>query len=197
MSSEGNARVAPMQSPVNWALLGLVIERPSYAYELANRFERTYDSVLPISSTSHIYTALAALRERALVAEIPGTRDGRRPRACYEATERGLIDYGEWLIGQVGAERRREELVVLQLARFAGQPQMALTILDRYEQACLSHAQRIAVSPRPPGTPDTTAALSARLVAEESRLALAAKLEWVQYARTELNARVRALAGPQ
>ena len=32
-----------MQSPVNWALLGLVIERPSYAYELAQRFERTYD----------------------------------------------------------------------------------------------------------------------------------------------------------
>ena len=35
-----------MQSPVNWALLGLVIERPSYAYELAKRFERTYGSVL-------------------------------------------------------------------------------------------------------------------------------------------------------
>jgi DNA-binding PadR family transcriptional regulator len=29
-----------MRSLVNWALLGLVIERPSYAYELARRFER-------------------------------------------------------------------------------------------------------------------------------------------------------------
>ena len=39
-------RAAPMHSPVNWALLGLIIERPSYAYALAQRFERTYGSPL-------------------------------------------------------------------------------------------------------------------------------------------------------
>jgi DNA-binding PadR family transcriptional regulator len=38
-----------MQSPVNWALLGLVIERPSHAYELAHRFDRTYDGALSLS----------------------------------------------------------------------------------------------------------------------------------------------------
>jgi len=35
-----------MHSQVNWSLLGLVIKRPSYAYELAKRFERTYDAYL-------------------------------------------------------------------------------------------------------------------------------------------------------
>ena len=30
---------SPMQSAVQWALLGLVIERPSYGYELVKRFE--------------------------------------------------------------------------------------------------------------------------------------------------------------
>jgi len=43
---------APMTSEVNWALLGLIIERPSYAYDLGKRFERTYDGVLSLSSTS-------------------------------------------------------------------------------------------------------------------------------------------------
>src|ERR1700731_241869 len=60
---------APMQSLVNWALLGLVIERPSYAYELAQRFERTYEGVLSLSSISHVYTALGTLRDRSLVEE--------------------------------------------------------------------------------------------------------------------------------
>ena len=37
------------------------------------RFERTYDGALALSSVSHIYTALATLRERGLVEELPGT----------------------------------------------------------------------------------------------------------------------------
>ena len=46
-----------MHSPVNWALLGLIIERPSYAFELATRFKRNYEGAIAISSPSHIYTA--------------------------------------------------------------------------------------------------------------------------------------------
>src|ERR1700733_5762571 len=69
-----------MHSPVNWALLGLVIERPSYAYELAHRFERTYEGALSLSSVSHVYTALATLRDRGLVQEVPGTQTQARSR---------------------------------------------------------------------------------------------------------------------
>lgn len=35
-----------MRSPLNWALLGLVIQRPSYGYELVQRFERIYEDAL-------------------------------------------------------------------------------------------------------------------------------------------------------
>ena len=58
---------APMRSLVNWALLGLVIDRPSYAYELARRFEREYKDALSLSSVSHVYTALGTLKDRALI----------------------------------------------------------------------------------------------------------------------------------
>ena len=181
-----------MQSPVNWALLGLVIERPSYAYELAQRFERTYGEVLSLSSVSHIYTALTALKGRSLIAEIPGTRMGAQPKPRYEATDRGMALYGEWLVGQVVEDRRRQQLFVLQLATFSRDPHAALEILGRYEQACLQQAQATPLTPHAQMAADGAPSLAARLDNEERRLALGAKLAWVQYARRELVALVDA-----
>jgi DNA-binding PadR family transcriptional regulator len=188
MRAERDAHAAPMHSLVNWALLALVIERPSYAYELAQRFERTYGEVLSLSSISHVYTALAALRSRELIEELPGTRAGRQPKPRYRATARGLEDYGQWLVGQVGEDRRREQLFVLQLATFTRDPDAALEILARYEQACLLEARGTPITPRDGACPDGAPELAARLAGEERRLVLGAKLAWVVYARRELNA---------
>lgn len=175
-----------MQSPVNWALLGLVIERPSYAYELAQRFERTYGDVLALSSVSHVYTALSALRGRSLVEEIPGTRTGAQPKPRYQATELGSQLYREWLVGQVGEDRRRQQLFVLQLATISRDPDAALEVLARYEHACLQEAQATPLTPHNRTVAEGAPQLAARLANEERRLALGAKLSWVQYARREL-----------
>jgi DNA-binding PadR family transcriptional regulator len=177
-----------MQSPVYWALLGLVIERPSYAYALAHRFEYTYGEVLSLSSVSHIYTALTTLKSRKLIEELAGTRVGAQPKPHYRATAQGLKEYGQWLVGQVGEDRRRQRLFVLQLATFGRHPDAALEILARYEQACLNEAQSTALTPHPDSCPDGAPGLAARLAGEERRLALGAKLQWVQYARRELSA---------
>jgi DNA-binding PadR family transcriptional regulator len=177
-----------MQSPVNWALLGLVIERPSYAYELAQRFERTYGEVLALSSVSHVYTALSALRSRSLIQEIPGTRTGAQPKPRYQATDAGMERYGDWLVGQVGEDRRRQQLFVLQLATFSRDPNAALGILARYEQACLQQAQATPLMANTETVAEGARQLAARLDTEERRLALGAKLAWVQYARRELAA---------
>jgi DNA-binding PadR family transcriptional regulator len=177
-----------MQSQVNWALLGLVIERPSYAYELARRFERTYEGVLTLSSVSHAYTALAALKDRALIEELPGTREGRQPKPHYRATSKGLEEYGQWLVGQLDEGMRRQRLFVVALATFTREPQSALEILDRYESACLAEAQNTPIPSRAATGVGGAPELAARLTAEEGRLALGAKLAWVEYARRELNA---------
>jgi len=190
MGAERDAHAARMQSPVNWALLGLVIDRPSYAYELARRFERTYDGVLSLSSVSHIYTALTTLRERALIEEIPGTRTGRQPKPRYRATAKGLLAYGDWLVDEIREDRRRQRLFVLQLSSFLRDPEAAIGMLDRYEQACLQEVARIPlVSALDCAPPEASHVLLARLTAEESRLALGARLQWVQFARGELRAR--------
>jgi DNA-binding PadR family transcriptional regulator len=176
-----------MHSPVNWALLGLVIERPSYAYELAHRFERTYEGALSLSSVSHVYTALTTLKSRALIEEIPGTRTGRQPKPRYRATVMGLEEYRGWLLGQLSEDRRRQRLFVLQLAALTRNPQAALEIVADYERACLAEAGKAPMADGRAGS-DGDGALVARLISEEHRLALGAKLAWAQYARRELGA---------
>jgi DNA-binding PadR family transcriptional regulator len=177
-----------MQSPVNWALLGLVIERPSYAYELAQRFDRTYEGALALSSISHVYTALGTLQERALVEEVAGTRSGRQPKPRYRATPHGVLEYRDWLVGQFDEDRRRQRLFVLQLASASRDPEGALEIVARFEEACLEEAAKMTINAADGASPDTETALVSRLLAEESRLAVGARLEWVQYLRRELTA---------
>jgi DNA-binding PadR family transcriptional regulator len=177
---------APMRSPVNWALLGLVIERPSYAYDLAQRFERRYGEALPLSNVGHIYTALGVLDGRALVQEIPGTREGRQPKPHYRATPLGVERYREWLIGQVGEDRRRNQLFVLALGALAGEPEQLRQVMAGYESACLSEGMRTPIAGAHEMTADNALALLGRLAEEENRLAVGAKLAWVEYARQEL-----------
>src|ERR1019366_9433026 len=89
--------VSAMRSPVSWALLGLVIERPSYGYELVQRFERTYGDALELSSPSQIYTALEALERRSLIEKLPdddpSTDVGRQPKPHYRASGDGVGGY--------------------------------------------------------------------------------------------------------
>jgi DNA-binding PadR family transcriptional regulator len=173
-----------MQSPVNWALLGLVIERPSYAYELARRFERTYEGALELSSVSHVYTALGTLRERGLVQEIGQSTKASRSRRRFQATERGLEEHSGWLVAQVADERRRQRLLVLQLGALAHSPERALRVLDEYERECLAEA---AATPAASQVAlGGTSGLAERLLGEEARLRIGAKLKWSQYARAQL-----------
>lgn len=192
MGAERDVQATPMHSPVNWALLGLVIERPSYAYELAQRFDRTYAGVLALSSVSHVYTALATLRSRSLIEEVPGTRAGRQPKPRYRATASGIERYLEWLVTQVSEDRRRQELLVLQLAALRRSPETALKVIERYEHACLAEARRLPTARDAGAGLDRSSALLGRLIAEERRLAIGAKLAWIEYARRELRAPVGA-----
>lgn len=186
----GRERVqqSPMQSPVNWALLGIVIERPSYAYELAQRFDRTYDGALALSSTSHVYTALRSLLDRGLVEEVPGSGTERQPKPCYRATREGLEHYQRHLVGEFSEERRRQRLFALELAALMSEPELARGVIDGYEQACLREAGESPLSSPCDSSDDVCSRLAERLAGEENRLAVGARLAWVQYLRRELRA---------
>jgi DNA-binding PadR family transcriptional regulator len=178
-----------MRSPVNWAVLGLAIERPSYGYEILQRFERNYGELLRLSSPSQIYTALDSLIDRELIeatSEPPAGVASRQPRLHYRATEEGVRRYQEHLIGQAEEGRRRASLFTRELAALA--PEAALAVLERYEQICLAQATTTRPAYTGPTAPDSSHSLADRLAAEEERLAMEAKLPWIEYARRELRA---------
>jgi hypothetical protein len=87
----------------------------------------------------------------------------------------------------VREDRRRHHLFVLQLAALARQPSETLGVVTRYEQAWLQEGRRASI-PREHASADRVAELMARLIAEENRLAVGAKLAWIEYARQELRA---------
>jgi DNA-binding PadR family transcriptional regulator len=183
-----------MRSPVNWALLGLVMDRPSYGYELVQRFERVYKDVLSVSSPSHIYKALDMLESKGLIEEPtekgavrPEYGHRRQPKVHYRATTAGVVHYEEWLLAQTRENRRRSQLFVRQLAVY--DPDAALRVLEQYEQQCLKDIARISVAPG--RSSEGGPRLVERLACEENRLALEARLAWIQYAHRELEAAAR------
>lgn len=186
--------VQAMRSPLNWALLGLVIQRPSYGYELVQRFERTYEDALELSSPSQIYTAIDTLMRRSMIEEMPTDSDPaevvRQPKVHYRATAEGVKSYGEWLISQAQEERRRSRLFAHQFAVLA--PEDALAFVERYKQACLEQARSTRSEPSSDPSSDGAAGLAARLLSEEERLTVDARLAWIEYARRELGAQASA-----
>jgi DNA-binding PadR family transcriptional regulator len=193
-TSANAAAARAMTSPVNWALLGLVIVRPSYGNEFFHRFQRTYADMLPISSPSHIYAALNALERRRLIARIPDPDAvARQPKPHYQATQSGLEGYVEWLVEQVDAERRRQELWVRQLAVFAHNPGIALDVLGRFERQYLKAAGQVGRQPAQTarGARDE---LIEHLVANQQRIATGAMLKWLGDAHDTFEARAKSAA---
>jgi DNA-binding PadR family transcriptional regulator len=187
----GHARSQPPQSQVQWGLLALVIERPSYGYELATRFERAYGGALRLSSTSYAYTALQALEEHGLVEEVAGTGGGRQPKPIYRATDAGLEALKDQLISEVSDDRRRSRVSARKLAAFAHEPEVALALIAGIREACLLEAvQSLNAQPVTSAEVEPAGHLAARLAAEEGRLAVDAKLRWLDYAARELKAQI-------
>jgi DNA-binding PadR family transcriptional regulator len=193
-ASTDTATGRAMTSPVSWALLGLVIARPSYGNELYQRFQRVYGDVLPISSQSHIYSALNTLQARGLIAPIPGVDvRARQPKPHYQATQSGVELYVEWLVQQVDAERRRQELWVRQLAVFAHNPSAALDVLGRFQHQYLKGAVQVGHQPAEAARGSRDELIDA-LVAEQQRIAAGGMLTWLRHAHNTFEARAQSVA---
>jgi len=188
MSASLNDRsTAAMRSPVNWALLGLLIQRPGYGYELVQRFERTYGGTIELSSRSQIYTALDSLARRGLI-EHQNARVAdpvRQPKLHYLATQEGIGAYERWLIEKVSDDERRSRMIAHHFAALA--PEHALRLLGHCAEVCLDAAGRLAADDEEHRS-QHPGALAERLAGEEERLRAGAILNWIEYARSELRA---------
>jgi DNA-binding PadR family transcriptional regulator len=85
---------------VKHAVLGLVIERPGYGYELIQRLEQRIEGWRP--SETAVYPALRSLRAEGMIRAREATADGdvvsaHRGVVWYEATEIGRDEFRAWV----------------------------------------------------------------------------------------------------
>lgn len=164
------------------AVLGLVLQRPSYGYELVARFERVF-SEQPWEwrvTAPAIYGALRDLEADRLIEPIGfegATSPQRQSRQNYRVTGDGARQMREWLATPMSGDPSREEFLIR--LHFGEASDDALRdLLRRHAEACLGELERIGAAP-------ATTRMQ-RLVKEERRLAVQARLSWIDAARAEL-----------
>lgn len=186
-----------MRSPVNWAVLGMLIERPSYGYELHQRIVRRFPSEVLAPLPSHVYAALNLLERADLIEELPDEdadtgRRRRQPKVHYRVTPAGARAFRNWLATQLRADPGQLELVQrLALAAGMGRPGLLEELVDAYEHACTQAAQALPMPGGDGGRARSPEALVRRLTVAAQRTALEGQMEWLRYARKEIESYVR------
>jgi DNA-binding PadR family transcriptional regulator len=131
--------VARPPSPLDGVVLGLLVERPGYGYDLGKRLDERMGPGWKLSPST-IYMALDRLEAKRCVSSELHELEGRprsRERVLYRSTPEGTKEYVRWLSSPV----RKEPVRLDVLARIAvAAPEHApllLTALDGYEAECL------------------------------------------------------------
>ena len=168
------------------AVLGLVIERPGYGYQLAQRLDERFGS--SGFAPSGVYSALDQLSRDELVrsAGEMGAGPARRaaPRTIYEATEEGLDHFESWMLEPSPMPPLRDELhMKIALCRPRNVPRL-IDMIDGQELVCLGRLQDLKrLAEEVPGSARDWSRLMGVLAAEAEVAFWNARIEWLQSAR--------------
>ena len=169
------------------AILGLVIERPGYGYQLAQRLDERFGS--SAFAPSGVYSALDQLSRDELVrtAGEVGAGPARRaaPRMIYEATDEGVDHFEAWMLGSTPAPPLRDELhLKIALCRPRNVPPL-IEMVYAQEIACmarLSDLKQQAELERASDRLEWTRLM--RTLGRDAEIASwKARIEWLQSAR--------------
>lgn len=182
-----------VKAGTTYAVLGLLLERPSYGYELLVRFRRAFDVVAWGLTPQGLYASLDRLERDGLIEPAdrrPRDASRRQPRTPYRVTTAGARELERFLAEPIGADPSRAELLVRVQCIAARDADALLRMLDGYEATCLDELGRLG------GAVRATAgdALLERLALEERRLGVQARLRWIDFARRELAPEPEAVA---
>jgi len=169
------------------AVLGLVIERPGYGYDLARRLEARFGS--SGFAPTGVYSALDQLSSDELVRNA-GSRAGdanerTAPRTIYEATPKGIDHFEEWMVGGSSLAPVRDELYMkIALSRPHNLSRL-IELASTQEQDCLARLQELREPARGPqqGRPKAWPEVAVLLIRDAEIKQLQARVEWLQRAR--------------
>jgi DNA-binding PadR family transcriptional regulator len=173
------------------AVLGLVIERPGYGYQLAQRLEERCGAWG--YEPSGVYPALNQLEREQHVrcqGEKGASATGRSaPRVIYEPTATGVAFFEDWISRSSAPSPFRQELDLKLL--FSG-VEFLPSLIDQtwaQEQTCIDQLRALtgAVGARPPEAMSWREAAAVLARDAEIKL-LQTRIEWLQDARTTMKA---------
>jgi DNA-binding PadR family transcriptional regulator len=179
-----------VKAGTKYAVLGLLLERPSYGYEVLVRFRRAFDAGQWAISPQGLYASLDRLERDGLIepiAERIADARRRQPKTPYRVTATGARELREFLETPMNADPSRAEFLVRLQCAVSKDAEALLRLLDGYEHACLEELGRISSGAALEPEPDIQlGGLVEQLALEDRRLGLQARLTWIEYARQQL-----------
>lgn len=172
-------------------VLGQLVRRRGYGYEIADRLRDLFGDVFGFSGTA-VYPALTALEKKGLIVEVDrGPRAGDapwpHPRVVYEATAAGRDHFHSWMQQPARKTPLREEL---HMKLILAQPDDVPALLDALravEEQCRDQLARIVErgdDEQPLGA--RSSAFGSALVQDGVVAHLRTTVEWSQRSRSAL-----------
>ncbi len=129
------------------AVLGLIVERSDYGYDLVRRFDARFGSLWRVNAST-IYVSLdklykdgmiVARDESGAVQDLSRTGPRRSPKVIYEATAAGADDFSTWLTAPIGRVEPMRSEVFLKLGLAKQSDAVALLqVIDVHIDMCAS-----------------------------------------------------------
>jgi DNA-binding PadR family transcriptional regulator len=170
-----------------YAVLGLVIERPGYGYQLARRLEERFGA--SGFAPSGVYSALDQLSRDEFVRAAgemgPGPAKRAAPRTIYEATDEGIDHFESWMLGSSPAPPLRDELhMKIALCRPCNLPRL-IDMVYGQELACMGRLRDLKqLSEREAAGDGREWSRLMRILSRDAEIASwKARIEWLQSAR--------------
>jgi len=168
------------------AVLGLVIERPGYGYDLARRLQARFGS--SGFAPTGVYSALDQLSADAMVRSAGprsnAANERAAPRTIYEATPKGIDHFEEWMLSGSSLAPVRDELYMkIALSRPHNLARL-IELARSQEEDCLARMQSLKQpSGGQGGALRAWSEVAVLLVRDAEIKQLEARVEWLQKAR--------------
>jgi DNA-binding PadR family transcriptional regulator len=178
-----------LRAGTKYAVLSLLLERPSYGYEVLLRFRRAFDAGQWAVTPQGLYASLDRLEREGLIEPVDERARGarrRQPRTPYRVTASGADALRRFLATPIGPDPSRAEFLVRLQSAASRDDATLLAMLDVYEHACLEELGRIGATPAAAGAAPQLGTLVERLALEDRRLTLQARLSWIDFARQQI-----------
>jgi DNA-binding PadR family transcriptional regulator len=172
------------------AVLGLVIERPGYGYDLARRLQERFGS--SGFAPTGVYSALDQLGAEALIRSAGSRDDGANeraaPRTVYEATPKGIDHFEQWMLGGSSLAPVRDELYMKIALSKPHNLSRLIELAQAQERDCLARLEDLRRPlARSRSAPRAWPDVAVLLVRDAEIKQLQARVEWLQKARVVMD----------